>query len=785
MTSSYTLEGIPTLSYHPTEDSQPAPPPKRHYENCTYIDWPSENQLQPSQEDYNFRKWAVVIGAAVLVGYMASFINLLATFFNDFKKGLCLRKLDSWSLSNPYSTCPADSWKSWSQILFGISNWFSAVFINLPLYLIMSVVMAGCATYISQKAPWIRQSGIPEIKLIVSGLNYNVSQYLGLQTLLYKVAGLVLVVSSGLWLGKEGPLVHVSCCIFNILLEIGVGADCHEALRREILSAATATGIAVAFNAPIGGVLFVLESMPSYFIPTKNMWNSFVTATVAVVSYSGLTAFASGKNFDEKDLFSVEFGNVNWIMLEFIPFVLLGCAGGVYGSFFIDLNIKLGRPRFRNGIRQALVKLTNVSDHYGTVLEMVALVVVTALLSFPFDMTKLSLNAYLIALFTDCPTEISADSKNFICGTNDAATALKLMYFAAIGFFLAAYTFGSDLPGGVLMPSLVIGASTGRWLGIVAQAFQRWLNLDAVCTETSCLVSPSSYAVIGAAAFMTGITKYTMCVVVIMFELSGAVSYVLPIMVAVMASKFSNDWMCKENIYDTWIREVFNRESHIPPEHVNDGRGSGVVNFTTLTTTIKSKLPDLAVSAVMVPVERVECVFLVPDTPYTVESLQSRVDSTIHEGFPVVLSRENPLSLGYVTRSSLSQQLRMMEDSPLTTIVLQVPQLPRAAVGATLHFEKGLGDFSVIKLTVEQPTFVVNDLSPLVLVIDAFEKMSLNYVVVTDSTYHGSDDRMVGFVDRFVLSDLIRTDFAGLHGESRPYISSDYRSQRRSIELLT
>lgn len=65
----------------------------------------------------------------------------------------------------------------------------------------------------------IRQSGIPEIKLLISGFNLNVSKYLGLHTLLYKIAGLMLVVSSGLWLGKEGPLVHVSCCIFNIIYE--------------------------------------------------------------------------------------------------------------------------------------------------------------------------------------------------------------------------------------------------------------------------------------------------------------------------------------------------------------------------------------------------------------------------------------------------------------------------------------------------------------------------------------------------------------------------------------
>ena len=66
----------------------------------------------------------------------------------------------------------------------------------------------------------IRQSGIPEIKLIISGFNLKIDQYLGFKTLLLKSIALIFVVSSGLWLGKEGPLVHISCCVFNIIYEI-------------------------------------------------------------------------------------------------------------------------------------------------------------------------------------------------------------------------------------------------------------------------------------------------------------------------------------------------------------------------------------------------------------------------------------------------------------------------------------------------------------------------------------------------------------------------------------
>lgn len=62
-----------------------------------------------------------------------------------------------------------------------------------------------------------------------------------------------------MWLGKEGPLVHVACCCSNLLIQVFPTINENEARKREVLSAAAASGISVAFGAPIGGVLFSLE----------------------------------------------------------------------------------------------------------------------------------------------------------------------------------------------------------------------------------------------------------------------------------------------------------------------------------------------------------------------------------------------------------------------------------------------------------------------------------------------------------------------------------------------
>jgi chloride channel 3/4/5 len=65
------------------------------------------------------------------------------------------------------------------------------------------------------------------------------------------------------------------------------------AKRREVLSAACAAGVAVAFGAPIGGVLFSLEEV-SYYFPPKVMWRSFWCAAVAAITLKTLNPFGNG-----------------------------------------------------------------------------------------------------------------------------------------------------------------------------------------------------------------------------------------------------------------------------------------------------------------------------------------------------------------------------------------------------------------------------------------------------------------------------------------------------------
>ena len=124
-------------------------------------------------------------------------------------------------------------------------------------------------------------SGVAEVKVILSG--FVLHGYLGVKTLLIKTFALILSVASGLSLGKEGPYVHIATCIGNVCCRLFSKYSNNDGKRREILSASAASGVAVAFGAPIGGVLFSQEEV-SYYFPPKTMFRTFLCCIVSSMS---------------------------------------------------------------------------------------------------------------------------------------------------------------------------------------------------------------------------------------------------------------------------------------------------------------------------------------------------------------------------------------------------------------------------------------------------------------------------------------------------------------------
>lgn len=764
---------MPTLKYEHPVDSVSTGREEwttdERYEDNTFLDWMKESSTSRGTQSAS-KKWTVLVAMSLAVGYTAIFVDLAAVWLHDVKKGLCFSRLDRWSLLNPYLTCPANAWHDWLSVISGHDTKTALILLGFPLYLAcVCIFVMGAGVITFTRAPLVKQSGIPEIKLIIAGFNYYADTYLGPQMLIYKIAGLVLVVSSGFWLGKEGPLVHIACCILTICFEKIYGTSRREGLRRELLSAAVATGIAVAFNSPIGGVLFVVELLPSYFTPMKLMWNSFVSSTIALVALYGFKVFTDGKNFTDATLFQVLFGNFSWLFMETLPFIFLGAVGGLYGHLYTQTYLKFADKAWKQRLWTRLATLCRVQQRHAPYLEILLVAIATALLTFPLLMTKLPLSALLKLLFTDCPTESAAaletNSANFLCGSSSTITIFKLGYIFVLGFILSSYSYGLSIPGGVLMPSFVLGGTLGRLIGLVSQAIQNKIGATAfsTCTAKSCIVSPSSYAVVGSAAFVTGITKLTLSVVVIIFELTGAVTYVLPIMIAVMMSKFFNDYLCEENIYDSWLSHEFNTKTTSDPAQVNLGKGDGLCNFGNISARFRARLPDVAIEAVMVPLAKTRHFVLFPRVPYTLSELHAFLSDDNHEGYPLIVSELNPVNLGYLTKKTIYRLVLDSIGNVQSTSVLLCFQakVPPFVLPEQHAFERRISDkfekVHFIPVKIEHPTTIVKETTSLKQVIELFERLHLNTLVINDAA-----GKVSGFIDRFKLSRLIHLGFSEL-----------------------
>lgn len=301
-------------------------------------------------------------------------------------------------------------------------------------------------------------SGIPEIKTILSG--FVIPHFLDLKVLIVKAIGAVFAVATGMTLGKEGPFVHIStCCAYLV-------ARCFPKYRdngrkmREMLAAGCASGLSVAFGAPIGGVLFAYEEISTYF-PRKVLWRAFVCSLFAAIVLKALNPTGTGKLV----LFETNYGT-SYSPVHYLVFVLLGIAGGLFGGAFCKLNYYWSRW-FRS---------FSIIKGYP-VFEVFLIVAATALIQYPNPMIREPGDIIIKNLLVDCKTDASAES--WVCQkeaqTDDRSAYIGwLIYGTLAKLILTIITFGIKVPSGVIIPALDAGALFGRLIG-------QWIGKDNAC----------------------------------------------------------------------------------------------------------------------------------------------------------------------------------------------------------------------------------------------------------------------------------------------------------------
>ncbi|KAL8703848.1 MAG: hypothetical protein Q9201_002976 [Fulgogasparrea decipioides] len=490
--------------------------------------------------------WIAAALIGILTACVAFCVDVAEATVSDWKLGYCSTNI----LSNRENCCTdrhplgttkanlgerCSAWHMWTQ------NYWKAFGIFVGFALAFGVISSSFTTFTKSTLPSTAPghgdkeprsikggdqgvvgktmylaagSGIPEIKTILSG--FVIPHFFDLKVLLIKAIGAVFAVATGMCLGKEGPFVHISTCVAYLVGTLFPKYSENGRKMRELLSAGCSAGLSVAFGAPIGGVLFSYEEISTYF-PRKVLWRAFLCSLFAAMVLKALNPTGTGKLV----LFETNYG-ISYSPIHYLVFVVLGIAGGLFGGVFCRANF-LWSKNFR--------KYPIIKEH--PVFEVILVVLVTGLLQYPNPMTREPGDTIIKNLLADCRSA----SEGWVCQQeakdNNTRFIGWLVYGTLVKLVLTIITFGCKVPSGIIIPALDAGAFFGRLVG-------QWVTT----------ISPGIFAMVGAAAFLAGVSRMTISLCVIMFELTGELEYIVPHMIAILVAKWVADALEKDGVYD-------------------------------------------------------------------------------------------------------------------------------------------------------------------------------------------------------------------------------------------
>ncbi|XP_074890716.1 chloride channel protein 1 isoform X6 [Buteo buteo] len=433
--------------------------------------------------------------------------------------------------------------------------------VTYPLVLILFA-----AIFCHLVSPQAVGSGIPELKTIMRGV--VLKEYLTLKAFVAKVVALTAGLGSGMPVGKEGPFVHIaSICaaVLSKFMSIFCGVYEQPYYYTDVLTVGCAVGVGCCFGTPLGGVLFSIEVTSTYFA-VRNYWRGFFAATFSAFIFRVLAVW--NKDADTiTALFRTNFRMDFPFDLQELPaFAVIGICSGFLGAFFVYLNRQVVLCiRRHTALSQFLTKYRLI--YPGVITFLIATV------TFPpgfgqFMAGELMPREAISSLF-DNYTWAKYTGDLQILGKSAAwihpkvSVFIIILLFFLMKFWMAVIATTMPIPCGGFMPVFVIGAAFGRLIGeIMASLFPNGILFDGIVYQ----ILPGGYAVIvffspysfstlpgkGAAA-LTGAVSHTVSTAVICFELTGQISHILPMMVAVILANMVAQSL-QPSLYDSIIQ---------------------------------------------------------------------------------------------------------------------------------------------------------------------------------------------------------------------------------------
>ena len=373
-----------------------------------------------------------------------------------------------------------------------VNNYRWSVFIITPLAFISSWWI------IKKYSPYAQGSGIPQVMASMElsrPRTYKLIDYLlNLKIVIFKILASTIKVFGGGIVGREGPTIQASSAIFAVVDKY-LPKWWKPVSQKSILLAGTASGLAAAFNTPLGGIIYAIEELSRF-----NMKN-YGTALYIAVVIAGLVAQTLGGPY--LYLGYPELATSGWMV--YLGVLIVSVIAGFLGA-------KTG---------QYMWKLINYFRKYKNLRQQFTLVFVTSLI--------VAVSIYFLG------TDAMGSGKEIMQRTLFTENKSVEWYIplVRIGGMMSAVVSGGA--GGIFAPSLSIGATIGS-------VFAAFLELSD--NNTNLMI------VIGMAAFLTGITRSPFTSAIIIIEMTDRHSSIFHIMLAVVITSTIAHFVDKKSFYD-------------------------------------------------------------------------------------------------------------------------------------------------------------------------------------------------------------------------------------------
>jgi CIC family chloride channel protein len=351
-------------------------------------------------------------------------------------------------------------------------------------------------------APTAEGSGVQRVEAVFSGEVEPASAVV----VPVKFFGGLLAMGSGMALGREGPTVQMGASFGEWVSKFLL----HDEEDRRVVQAASAgAGLAVAFNAPMGGSIFVFEELTSNFTP----WLLVSTLAAASVAVS-LMRLMLGNTFS----FTVPQVSATEDWSKW-PFLLLGALLGVSGAVY-------------NVVVMALLRISDKMQRFSSLQRAAIIGAAVGLVAWFFP--KLVGGG-------DTLTQTIL-SNQFPLGS--------LVAIFLVRFLLGPWSYAAGCPGGLFAPLLLLGASSGALFGGVLNHFAPGAG-----------VSPVACAIVGMGALFTASVRAPLTGIVLTVEMTGRADLTLGLLSASLTAMLVAMLLQSEPIYDSLKRRMLSQST--------------------------------------------------------------------------------------------------------------------------------------------------------------------------------------------------------------------------------